>query len=127
MDDIKYLISKGAVLKPFTNNKPFSDNEFTIANAIFNTHPEVMDFILSQPGFDINQVDSQGQTLLMRVVRDEWVDEKNIQRPLDHGADPAAGDQSKRNILDLCISPELRKYIRDAINGKKSKSRESSP
>ncbi len=133
LDDIKYLINHGAVLKPFANNKPFADNpllnsyQFTLYGAVFNLHPEVMDFILSQPGFDINQVDSQGQTLLMRVVQDEWVDEKHIQRLLDHGADPAAGDQSKRNILNLCISPEIRKYIRDAINGKKAKPRESSP
>ncbi len=107
---IRSLIEHGAVVKPLDyKGSPI------LTGALSNDDPIVFDLILSQPGIDINQVDAEGQTVLMRSVQNKWKPE-NVERLLDRGADPRAGDSRMWDILAMCVSPEIRNQIQAALD-----------
>jgi len=109
IEAVRDLINHGAIVKPVN-----ALGQLTLFNALlYYRNGTMVEYLLTQPGMDINQTDVTGQTLLMHIVQYQYIPEK-VQYLLDHGADPDAGDQSKWDILDLCASPAIRNMIKEA-------------
>jgi len=119
---IQSLIKHGAVVQPIN-----TDGELLLYRALSNPDPRVFDDLLSRPGFDINQQDEEGHTVLFTVVDYSYMwNSDTLHFLLDRGADPNAGDQSEYNILDLCDTETFRNIIQNAIKEKQD-SEDQSP
>ena len=69
--------------------------------------------ILLDAGVDVNAKDSDGNTALMRMARNEYSPEF-IQLLIDYGANILARNNEGKTALDLAKTDEVRKIILDA-------------
>ena len=80
LDVFKLLIDKGANIKSRTKN-----GEDVLIGASYNENPEILNYILTKDGFDINQKYEQNQTVLFHVLKN-YGKLKNIKSIINAGA-----------------------------------------
>lgn len=95
LDAFKAALVDGADINATSSNQALS----ALRIAIFDDFAEGLDFLLSQPGLDLEQENEDGQTPLLWAIRRGF--HEAVDRLIDAGAKIHAIDHAGRNIAEL--------------------------